>query len=372
MLAFSINRESFLLGLSRVQSIVERKNTVPILSNVLLDGTGERLKLLATDMEVGISGHLDASIKSEGAITISARKLFEIIKELPAEANINFRVNEENVSEITCGNSSFELKGLSAQDFPNLPSYDESTFLTLDASELKEMIKRTIYAASTDETRYNLTGVLFEMEETEGNNIVRMVATDGHRLALIEKTAKGDIRPGESVVIPRKSLIEVRRLLDEGDESIELDFQKQHGVFRKDSIVLTTRLIDMSFPNYQQVIPTDKTGTAIIEREILMSAIKRVSILSSERSRAVGFSFSGQSLTVHTNNPDLGAATESVPIAYDGNDIEATFNARYMLDTLSSMSEDEIQIDLKDNLSPCRILQKDDISYVAVIMPMRL
>lgn len=372
MLAFSINRESFLPGLSRVQNIVERKNTVPILSNVLLDGTGERLRLLATDMEVGISGYLDASIKSEGAITISARKLFEIIKELPAEANINVRVNDGNMSEITCGNSTFELKGLPAQDFPNLPSYDEETFFTLNASELKEMIKRTIYAASTDETRYNLTGVLFEMEESEGNNIVRMVATDGHRLALIEKTAEGNIRPGESVVIPRKSLIEVRRLLDEGDESIELDFQKQHGVFRKDSIVLTTRLIDMSFPNYQQVIPTEKTGTAIIEREILISAIKRVSLLSSERSRAVGFSFSDQVLTVHTNNPDLGAATETVPIVYDGDDLEATFNARYMLDTLSSMNKEEIQMELKDNLSPCRVLQKEDTSYVAVIMPMRV
>ena len=372
MLAFSINRESFLLGLSRVQSIVERKNTVPILSNVLLDGTGEKLKLLATDMEVGISGYLEAAIRSEGAITISARKLFEIIKELPAEAKINFRVNEESVSEITCGNSSFELKGLPAQDFPTLPSYDESTFLTLNASELKEMIKRTIYAASTDETRYNLTGVLFEMLEKDGNNIVRMVATDGHRLALIEKTATGTIRPGESVVIPRKSLIEVRRLLDDGEESIELDFQKQHGVFRKDTIVLTTRLIDMSFPNYQQVIPTEKTATAVIEREILMSAIKRVSLLSSERSRAVGFSFSDQGLTVHTNNPDLGTATETVPITYDGDDIEATFNARYMLDTLASMNRDEIQIELKDNLSPCRVLQKEDSSYVAVIMPMRV
>lgn len=372
MLAFSINRESFLQGLSRVQSVVERKNTVPILSNVLIDGNGEKLKLMATDMEMGISGYIDANIKSAGAVTLSARKLFEIIKELPAEAEVSFQVKEENNSEITCGSSSFKLKGLPAEDFPSLPSYDEETFLTLDAAALREMVRKTIYAASTDETRYNLTGVLFEMEEGEKKNLVRMVATDGHRLALVEKEAKGNIRPGESVVIPRKSLNELRRLMDESDDVIELDFQKQHGVFRKDSIVLTTRLIDMSFPNYQQVIPEEVSATATIDRGALIAAIRRVSLLSSERSRAVRFSFSDGNLTVHTNNPDLGAATETISITYDGNDLEVTFNAKYMLDTLTSLDADEINIALKDELSPCRVYQEKDQDYIAVIMPMRV
>jgi len=372
VLAFSINRESFLQGLSRVQSIVERKNTVPILSNVLIDGNGEKLKLIATDMEMGISGYMDANIKSAGAVTISARKLFEIVKELPAEAEVTFQVKEENSSEITCGSSSFKLKGLPAEDFPSLPSYDEESFLTMDAAALKEMVRKTIYAASTDETRYNLTGVLFEMEEGEGKNLVRMVATDGHRLALVEKEASGNIRPGESVVIPRKSLNELRRLMDESDEVIELDFQKQHGVFKKDSIVLTTRLIDMSFPNYQQVIPEEVSAAATIEREALISAIRRVSLLSSERSRAVRFSFAGGELTVHTNNPDLGAATETLPIEYSGEDLDVTFNAKYMLDTLTSLDADKINIGLKDELSPCRVYQEKDQDYIAVIMPMRV
>ena len=366
MLAFSVNRENFLTGLSRVQSIVERKNTVPILGNVLIDGTGERLKLMATDMEVGISGYLDASIKSEGAVTISARKLFEIIKELPAESEIMVQVKEGNDSEITCGSSSFQLKGLPADDFPKLPEYDEAGLLTLDAGELKEMIRKTIYAASTDETRYNLTGILFEMEESEGKGVIRLVATDGHRLAMVEKEAQGKIKAGESVVIPRKSLNEVRRLLEEGGETIELDFQKQH------SIVLTTRLIDMSFPNYQQVIPAEQSNQATLDRDTMIHAIRRVSLLSSERSRAVKFSFSGGNMTVHTNNPDLGAATESVPISYDGADIEVTFNARYMLDTLGSIDSDEVIIALKDELSPCRVSQKEEEGYTAVIMPMRV
>ena len=155
MLTFSVNREEFLRGLSRVQSIVERKNTVPILSNVLIDGSGENLRMLATDMEVGISGYVDASIKSKGSITLSARKLFEIIKELPTESLITLQVKDDNVSEITCGTSSFELKGLPAEDYPALPTFEESNFIKLDAGNFREMIKKTIYASSTDETRYN-------------------------------------------------------------------------------------------------------------------------------------------------------------------------------------------------------------------------
>jgi DNA polymerase-3 subunit beta len=373
VLTFSVNRESFLQGLSRVQNIVERKNTVPILSNVLIDGTEDKLKMLATDMEVGISGYVDASIKSQGSITLSARKLFEIIKELPAEAVITVQVKEDNLAEITCGSSSFELKGLPAEEYPNLPTYEEGSFLSLNAGNFRDMIKKTIYAASTDETRYNLTGILFEMEEKNGGGILRLVATDGHRLALVEKEAEGNIRAGESVVIPRKSLNEVRKLLEEGEnETVEVDFQKQHGVFKKDSIVLTTRLIDMSFPNYHQVVPEDRVHIAEIDRETMIHAIRRVSLLSSERSRAIKFNFGGESVTIHINNPDLGTATEALPINYSGDEIEVTFNARYMLDTLTSMDSEVIEFGLKDELSPCVVSQKGEEDYLAVIMPMRI
>jgi DNA polymerase-3 subunit beta len=373
VLTFSVNREEFLQGLSRVQNIVERKNTVPILSNVLIDGTGDKLKMLATDMEVGISGFVEASIKSHGSVTLSARKLFEIIKELPAESTVTVQVKEDNVSEITCGTSSFELKGLAADDYPSLPTYEDGNFLTLNSENFKDMNKKTIYAASTDETRYNLTGVLFEMEEEDGNGVLRLVATDGHRLAKVEKGAEGNIRPGESVVIPRKSLNEVRRLLEEGsDEMVEVDFQKQHGVFRKDSIVLTTRLIDMSFPNWKQVVPEEKAFVAEADRESMIHAIRRVSLLSSERSRAIKFAFSGGNVTIHINNPDLGTATETVPVTYGGDDVEVTFNARYMLDALTSMNTETVELGLKDELSPCVVSQKGQEDYLSVIMPMRI
>jgi len=373
VLTFSVNREEFLQGLSRVQSIVERKNTVPILSNVLIDGNGDKLRMLATDMEVGISGFVAASIKSKGAVTLSARKLFEIIKELPTEAVITLQVKEDNVSEITCGTSSFELKGLPAEDYPSLPSFEEGDFVKLNADNFRDMIKKTIYASSTDETRYNLTGVLFEMEKKDDDGLLRLVATDGHRLAMVEKEVKGNIKAGESVVIPRKSLNEVKRLLEEGEnEEVEVDFQKQHGVFRKDSIVLTTRLIDMSFPNYNQVIPENRTVTAEVAREPMIHAIRRVSLLSSERSRAIRFAFGPNSLTVHINNPDLGTATETIDIDYSGDALEVTFNARYMLDTLNSMESEIVELGINDELSPCVLSQKGDEDYLAVIMPMRI
>lgn len=373
MLTFTANREQFLQGLSRVQNVVERKNTVPILSNVLIDGTGENLRMLATDMEVGISGMVEASIKGKGSITLSARKLFEIVKELPPEATVTLQVKEDNLSEIKCGTSSFELKGLPAEDYPTLPVYEEGNFIKLDAGSFREMIKKTIYASSTDETRYNLTGILLEMEKRDESGLLRLVATDGHRLALVEKEVLGNIRSGESVVIPRKSLNEVRRLLEEGEnEEVEVDFQKQHGVFRKDSIVLTTRLIDMSFPNYNQVIPQEKKVTAEVPKESMVHAIRRVSLLSSERSRAVRFAFSNNSLTIHVNNPDLGTATETIDADYTGDDLEITFNAKYMLDTLTSMETETVELGLNDELSPCLMTQKGDKDYIAVIMPMRI
>jgi len=373
VLTFSANREQFLQGLSRVQNIVERKNTVPILSNVLIDGTGEKLRMLATDMEIGISGTVEASIKGKGSITLSARKLFEIVKELPAETTITLQVKEDNLSEITCGTSSFQLKGLPAEDYPTLPVYEDGNFIKLDAGSFREMIKKTIYASSTDETRYNLTGILLEMEAKGENGLLRLVATDGHRLALVEKEVQGNMRTGESVVIPRKSLNEVRRLLEEDEnEEVEVDFQKQHGVFRKDSIVLTTRLIDMSFPNYNQVIPQERKAAAGVPRESMIHAIRRVSLLSSERSRAVRFAFSQNSLTIHVNNPDLGAATETIDVEYSGDDLEVTFNAKYMLDTLTSMEAETVELGLNDELSPCVMSQKGEEEYIAVIMPMRI
>ena len=373
VLSFSVNREDFLQGLSRVQSIVERKNTVPILSNVLIEGSGEKLRMQATDMEVGISGFVGATIRSEGSVTLSARKLFEIIKELPAEMVVDLQVLGENVAQITCGTSSFELKGLPSGDYPSLPSFEDGDFITLDAENLREMIRKTIYAASTDETRYNLTGVLFQMEEKNGEGILRLVATDGHRLALVEKKA-GNVRGGENVVIPRKSLNEVRKLLEEVGENaiIEVDFKKQHGVFKKDSTVLTTRLIDMAFPNYAQVIPEDRKVTAQVPREDMIHAIRRVQLLSSERSRAVRFSFGPDKMTVHINNPDLGMATETVPARFGGDALEVTFNARYMLDTLTSMESETVEISINDELSPCVLSQKGEEDYLAVIMPMRI
>jgi DNA polymerase-3 subunit beta len=372
LLAFSIDREAFLQGLHRVQNIVEKKNTVPILGNVLFEGKGGKLRMAATDMEVGVSGYLDALMSSEGATTVSARKLFEIVKELPAEGKVSFSLKPEERSEIRCGSSSFELMGLPAADFPPFPSFKEEKFFSLRSDTLRDMIRKTLYASSTDETRYNFTGVLLETVEAKKKGNVRMVATDGHRLAFCEREVEGKARGGESVIIPRKSLQELRRLLDEGDGDIQLDFQKPHGIFKKNSLVLVTRLLEMTFPNYQQVIPKEEGLVAHMSREPFMGAIRRVSLLSSERSRAVKFSFRPGELTVHTANPDLGKASESLAAEFAGEEVEISFNARYLLDSLSALDSDEVTLILRDPLSSCLITPRGDKSTLAVIMPMRV
>ncbi len=372
MLSFTIHREKFLQGLSRVQSVVEKKNTVPILSNVLFEGKGGKLRLAATDMEVGISGYLDATLKGEGSTTLSARKLFEIIKELPSESDVSFNVKGDERAEIRCGTSSFELMGLPAADFPQFPAFKEERFFTLQAGTLRDMIRKTIYASSTDETRFNFTGVLLETGDGKKKNHVRMVATDGHRLAYCEREVEGKGRPGENVIIPRKSLNELKRLLDEGEGDIQVDFQPPYGVFKRDDTVLTTRLLDMSFPNYQQVIPKEETIAATVAREPFMGAIRRVSLLSSERSRAVKFTFRKGEVTVHTVNPDLGKATETIAAGYEGEEMEISFNARYFLDSLSALETEEIALSLRDPLSSCLVTPKGDRSTLAVIMPMRV
>ncbi len=371
-MAFSISREEFLQGLSRVQSIVEKKNTVPILGNVFFEGKGGKLRIAATDMEVGISGFLDAALGGEGSTTLSARKLFEIVKELPAESSVSFALKPGEKTEIRCGSSSFELIGLPAADFPPFPSFKEEKFFTLRSETLRDMIRKTLYASSTDETRFNFTGILLETAEVKKKGHVRMVATDGHRLAFCEREVEGKVRAGESVIIPRKSLQELRRLLDEADGDIQLDFQKPHGIFKKDSLMLVTRLLEMTFPNYQQVIPKEEGLVAHLTREPFMGAIRRVSLLSSERSRAVKFSFRPGELTVHTANPDLGKASESMAAGFTGEEVEISFNARYLLDSLAALECKEVTLILRDPLSSCLITPKGDKSTLSVIMPMRV
>lgn len=371
----SITKAEFLRGLGRIQSIVEKRNSMPILANVLLEASKKGkegiLHLAATDLEVGIRSQHPAKVNETGGLTVSAKKLFEIIREL-SEETIYLSATANSYLEIRCDRSRFALAGTAAEEYPTLPEFSPKKTVSIPSAVMSEMIDRTMYASSVDETRYNLNGVYLEVLDDSGG--IRLVATDGHRLACVDRQIDGDMDALESgVIIPRKGLAELKRLVDEDDaDEIELAFGNSNGVARKGDVTLLMRLIEGEFPNYNQVIPKNLTKHLILSTETLVRAVRRVALLSSERSRAVKLEFSEGQLVITSSNPDLGDAREELDIDYAGETLAIGFNAKYLLDAIAAVRSKEIRFSLQDELSPCRLSPPDDEKTLAIIMPMRI
>jgi DNA polymerase III subunit beta len=372
---FTITRSEFQRGLARIQSLVEKRNTMPILANVLMEATGAgkdgKLELAATDLEVGIRGLHPCKVEKTGGVTASAKKLFEIVRELPDEP-VQISVSENAYLTIRCARSEFTLAGTTADEYPTLPSFSPQKTVTVQAAVLGEMIERTMYAASSDETRYNLNGVYLEKLEEVGK--LRMVATDGHRLAYIDRSFGSDLEGLDGgVIIPRKGLAELKRLVDEDDaDEIELGFSGNNGLVRKGGVTLVMRLIEGEFPNYRQVVPQDARVTLALPTDALMHALRRVALLSAERSRAVKFELTNGQLSLSSNNPDLGDAREDLDVDYDGEPLSIAFNARYLMDALAVCGSKEARLLFRDALSPTQLTPTDDLDSLAVVMPMRI
>lgn len=368
---FTIEKEVFLKGLARVQGIVEKRNTIPVLSNVLLEGADGELCLTATDLEVGMQSRYPANIRKPGKITVSAKKLYEIIKELP-DNEISFNAKDNCWIEVECGKAHFNIVGLSADEFPNFPKPDEANFISLSSTLCKEMVEKTFFAVSQDESKYNLNGIFCQYQDE--TNQLRLVATDGHRLSLIEKpvdnTDSAELKRG--VILPRKGILELRKLADEGDNELQLGFMDNNAVVRKDQTVIIMRLVDGEFPDYSRVIPKSNEQTAAIAVDPFLHALRRMIIVSSEKSRGVKMLLKNNLLEVSSSNPELGDAREELDIDYQGEELSVGFNARYLLDILQVQDQEQINIILKDNLSPGLIKPLDEDGYLAVIMPMRL
>jgi DNA polymerase-3 subunit beta len=371
----SIPQAEFQHALSRIQAIVEKRSSMPILANVLLDATNEAgeqtLRLSATDLEVGIRSTHEATVKTSGSLTVSAKKLFEIVRELPNDV-IHLEATSNSYLEIRCARSRFTLAGTAAEEYPTLPEAAPGKTVAIPASVLRQMIERTMYATSTDETRYNLNGVYLELLPKTGK--IRMVATDGHRLAYVDRTIEDEAGAiSSSVIIPRKALAELKRLVDEDDsDELELCFDGNSGLVKKGGVMLVMRLIEGEFPNYRQVLPKETSHRIILPAEELANSIRRVALLSSERSRAIRLDLSPGSLVASSNNPDLGEATEEMDITYEGEPFSIGFNARYLLDSLAALKSKEIELGLHDELSPVQIRPTDDTDTLSVVMPMRL
>lgn len=371
----SITKSEFLRGLGRIQSIVEKRNSMPILANVLIEAPQKskdsKLHLAATDLEVGIRSLHLANVSEPGGLTVSAKKLFEIVRELPDE-NIELAATANSYLEIRCNRSRFTLAGTAVEEYPTLPEFSPEKTVPIPARVLSQMIERTMYAASVDETRYNLNGVYLEV--LEGTGAIRLVATDGHRLACVDREIEGDATAlASGVIIPRKGLGELKRLVDEDDSDvIELAFASNSGFARKGDVTLVMRLIEGEFPNYNQVIPKNLTRHLILPTDSLVQAVRRVALLSSERSRAVKLELSDGQLVITSSNPDLGDAREELDIDFSGEPLAIGFNARYLLDAINAVQSKEVRFSFQDELSPSRLSPPDDEKTIAIVMPMRI
>ena len=368
-----VEKAEFLQGLYLTQGVVEKRNTLPILANVLIDATGSDVMLTATDLEVGIRRVFRGTVVRPGSITVSARKLYEIVRELPSD-EINVRSGDGGWVEVTAGKARYRMVSMDPKEFPSIPASQPvakkgGVVMCLASGVLAEMIEKTLFAVSTDETRLSLGGVFIESVE---RNQVRMVATDGHRLSVIDREVPGvEVKPG--VILPRKGLVEAKRLLEGSDGEVTFSIAGNLARIERAGVELFMRLIEGEFPDYRQVIPKESKYTVRVDREALFGALRRVSILSSERSRGVKHRLQPGALEVLTANPDIGEASEEVEIDYAGAEFAIGFNARYLLDVLSVAGvTGSIEIGLIDEVSPGRIRLGEDEGYTYVVMPMRL
>ena len=366
-----IARSEILRGLGLVQGIVERKTTMPILANVLLEATGTSLSITATDLEVGINCLLKGEVVEKGRVTVHARSIYDIVKELPEET-VFLTVKDGNWIEIRCGKSRYKIVGLSPDEFPALPTRGQGDVWKMDGKTLAQMMEKTSFAMSTDETRFNLNGVYLDPAKTKEGTKLKMVATDGHRLSIVERDLGTKCGIQKGAIVPRKGVTELRKMVEGAEDPIDLWLDAKHLIAWRDNITLVVRLIDGQFPPYEQVVPKQSKRIVSLARETLTHALKRVSVLSTDRARGVKFSVSPKNLEIFASNPDLGEAREELEIAYKGESFDVGFNARYFLDALGAIADEQAVLEMGDETSPCVLRSEADRGFTHVIMPMRL
>ena len=375
---FEIDKKEFAKGLSLMQSVAGRKTTLPILSHILLEWEKNSLYLTGTDLETGIREELPARIHQKGKASVSAKKLYEIVRELPEEA-IHIQKNDNQWITLQCGKSIFNLAGLDPEEFPSLPSYQEENFSTVSTRLIGEMIEKTVFAASNEESRYHLNGILFAHANQAGKDALRMVATDGHRLSMIDRENE-KIRGVEEkgVIIPKKGVLEIKRIIGDrdGEEEMGIYFNATHGFFKMGKSLTVIRLIDGEFPEYEQVIPKGNDRKLVMARERMISSLKRVSTMASERMEGVKFSVRANAVEMSSTHQDFGDAKEEVEVVYEGGPLQVGFNARYLIEAFNVIDTEEVLMELKDEGSP-GILRPSSSSpgssnQISIIMPMRL
>ena len=361
-------KEALLKGTQIVQSVVSPRSTLPILSNFLFEAEGQKIKLSATDLEIGVSCFVTGEIVKEGSITIPAKRFCDIIRELPDDTNIEIKADESNQITVKCGKSRFVLMGLPKSDYPVLPAFPEDKTFTIAQSQLKNMLRRTSFAVSSDETRYVLNGVYLIAEEGG----IKLVATDGRRLAYTSKD-NIDKKANYRAIMPAKAVNEAQRVLaaQETDGEVTVAVTENQIAFRINSITVISRLIEGTFPNYDQVIPKKHERQIKLKVKETLSAARQVSMLSSEKSAPIKFTFGKNMLRVSAVAQGLGSGEVEIDIEHSGSTLEIAFNPQFIIDILKNIDEEEVFFELTNSLVPALLKPVKDTSYLCVIMPLR-
>ncbi len=363
-------RGELLKGLQRVQGVVERRITMPILANTLFAAEAGVVRLYATDLELGLQAQMAADVQEAGSVALPTKKLYEIVRELP-EGEVNLTVSERQWATVASGKSHFRLASPPAEDFPPVAVVTPEAVLQVEPGVLRALIAKTLFAAGENDARYILNGLQLTVRDRgNGQRFMRLVGTDGHRLAMAEAPAAAS--PDLSVVVARKAMIEIRRLLEEEEGPISLGVGQNQLVVRRGQVTLTSRLMEGAYPDYQQVIPKESPRRVVVDRGVLEGALRRVSLVAKEKTQAVKLSLEADTLRLAASNAEVGEAREEIPVQYRGEPLTTGFNARYLIDALGAMEGQEATLGFQDALSPCVVRQGDGRDSLCVVMPMRI
>jgi len=366
-----VNREILAKGLNWVQNVVEKRSTMPVLSHALFRASKDDLEIVATNLQLVVEGHVEASVEKEGGVSLNAKRMHDIVRALPP-GRITISVDEKNRAEIKGERGTFHLMGLAESEFPPLPEYKKTSFVEVKANILKDMVEKTIFAASMEETRYNLEGILLQVIDGK----LRMVATDGHRLCLVDREVEnaGKLDLANGLILPRKGLNELRKILAEGDgvEGVEFGVIDNDVVFKMGDVVIIMRTLEGDYPDYERVIPRENASLMVAGIKDMLDALGRVSIISDERTKGVKLYIDGSAMKIESQNPEVGDAYEELSVESKIKDLQIGYNARYLIDALAAMDGESVEVYLRDGLSSGLLKPKDDPDYLCVVMPMRL
>lgn len=368
----TLEKGALLKALSHVQSVVERRNAIPILSNVLIEGDGGKVKFTATDLDLSMVEEAEADVTQGGATTVPAHTLFDIVRKLPEGAQVALNIAEEGRMHLSAGRSRFTLATLPREDFPHLAEGDLPYRFSLAAGDMKRLIEKTRFAVSTEETRHYLNGIYLHAIEVEGERFLRAVATDGHRLAKLDLPAPEGVTGMPGVIIPRKAVGEIHKLLDGADGDVHVALSDAKIRVQTGPATMTSKLIDATFPDYQRVIPSGNGQILAVGRQEFAEGVDRVATVATDKTKAIKLSLNDNRMILSVHNPESGTAEEELEVSYEGDQIDIGFNSRYLNDILSQIDGETVEAHLADSNSPTLLRDSADEAALYVLMPMRV